>query len=83
MEGFIKGYNLQEDKALTVDVAINACREGARRYVSSLPFPPETVDEFWAVMERRYGEAVSTRVAKWRAMKQREGETVRAFADRL
>ena len=83
LEGFIGRHQLQEDEPLAVDVAINACKEGARRYISSLPFPPDTMVEFWAALERRYGEALSTRVAKWRALKQKEGESVREFADHL
>ena len=68
---------------MALDVAINSCKGLARRFLGSLPLQPDSMEEFWCVMGNRFGTSKTNRIFEWRTMRQKEGESVRSFADRL
>lgn len=83
LTGFFKRHHIEDDEALAVEVAINACTDKAQRYLSTIPDVVDTMAEFWDHMDQRFGEGEYTRVQKYRALRQKDNESIRAFADRV
>ena len=69
LKGFLARHQRDIDDNIALDVAINACTGAASRYLGSLPFAPHTLEEYWAALDSRFGQDLSTRVQRWQMIR--------------
>ena len=64
-----------------IDVLQEACQKQASDFLGSLEWPIEHVEDFWRIIESRFGKDALTRMAEFDLLKQKSGQSYRKYAD--
>jgi Retrotransposon gag protein len=62
-------------------VATWACEKEASHFLGDLPEPPQSFQDFQAVMLTRYGKSLNQALDEFKSLQQRPDTTIRKYAD--